>query len=91
MLGGFLDIGAYEGAYVFAPVPNASGVLFVKKGSAGTGNSWQNAIGEVADALKYAKNNTAIKEIWVSAGTYYPMYSPRDGANFADENRNNAF
>ncbi len=53
-------------------VPDANGVLYVKKESTGDGSSWSNAVGEVTDALEAAKNNTNIKEIWVAKGTYYP-------------------
>lgn len=56
--------------------PDANGIVYVNKNAAGgmrIGNSWTNAIKEVADALLAAKNNTAIKQIWVAAGTYYPQ------------------
>ncbi|HMR17891.1 MAG TPA: YDG domain-containing protein, partial [Sphingobacterium sp.] len=55
--------------------PNANGVLYVKKGSGGTGDSWANAVGELSEALRFANENTAIKEIWVSQDTYYPKYN----------------
>lgn len=73
--------------------PNNQGILFVSKGGNGnqTGNSWANAVGELADALKAATFNTDIQQIWVASGTYAPMYSPRDGANFADEIEDNSF
>ncbi len=62
--------------------PNSNRVLFVKKGSNGTGNSWNNAIGELADALEWAKDNASNNlwtadnplQIWVAAGTYVPQY-----------------
>lgn len=72
-------------------------VLYVKKGETGNGSSWGNAIGELADALKWAKENesnwaSTPLEIWVSSGTYKPMYSPEEGANFGtDQGRDNAF
>lgn len=47
-------------------------VLFVKKGSTGTGSSWQDAIGEVGDALRIAREDATIRQIWVAKGTYYP-------------------
>lgn len=77
--------------------PNANGILFVKKGSTGTGNAWNNAIGELADALLVAKdlNATAagsVTQIWVAGGTYKPLYSPEDGVNFGtDKGSDNAF
>ena len=76
---------------------NFLGTMFVKKGASGTGSSWNNAIGELADALVIAKkiNDTSagkVKEIWVASGTYKPMYSPEDGANFGtNKGRDNAF
>lgn len=64
--------------------PDANGVLYVKKGSSGTGNSWENALGELADALKLAKTDATVKQIWVSKGTYKPLYTPDDDRAFAD-------
>src|SRR5690606_6576705 len=60
--------------------PDENGRLYVKQGSSGTGNAWDNAIGELADALQTAKNLNAVTpgtvtEIWVARGTYYPMYT----------------
>gem|GEM_PF-1699112 len=78
-----------------APIaPDGNGILYVKKGGAGSksGNDWGNAVGELAEALKAAKTNTAIKEIWVSGGTYKPLYSAEDGVNFGtDQGRDNTF
>lgn len=62
--------------------PNSSRVLFVKKGSTGTGDSWNNAVGELADALEWAKDRAVDTpwtlqnplQIWVAAGTYVPQY-----------------
>ncbi len=74
--------------------PDANGVIYVKKGSNGFGDSWANAASELADALLAAKNNTAIKQIWVAKGTYYPKYTPEDGQNFSAtpaDPRNKAF
>lgn len=77
--------------------PNANGILFVKKGSVGTGNAWNNAIGELADALLVAKDLNAITagsvtQIWVAGGTYKPLYSPEDGVNFGtNKGSDNAF
>lgn len=66
--------------------PN-NNILYVKKGAIGNGSSWNDAIGELSDALKWANKNKATfttnpLQIWVAAGTYYPMYSPIDGDNF---------
>ena len=81
-------------------VINSCERLYVNKhvsGGTQRGDSWANAIPELADALKIAKNlNTAVpgmlKDIWVATGTYKPLYSPEDGANFGtDKAQNNAF
>ncbi|GAA4438628.1 hypothetical protein GCM10023091_19450 [Ravibacter arvi] len=80
-----------------AQMPDASGVLHVRKGAAGNGSSWSNALGELADALRFAKHNNAlpgplaVTQIWVMAGTYKPLYSPADN-NFGNPGgRDNAF
>ena len=90
-----VDIGAYEyqaGNTTIIGVPNTEGVLYVRKNAIGVGSSWDNAIGELADALIIAKNNPAVEEIWVAGGTYKPMYSPEDGANFGtNQGRKNSF
>jgi hypothetical protein len=64
----------------FAQTPDANGILFVKKGALGNGNSWANATGELADALLTARilnsaNPGHVKQIWVAGGTYYPLYA----------------
>lgn len=84
---GLLDIGAYEYQGNAIIRPNQQGVLYVKKGGTGNGTTWRNALGELADALKFAKTNSAVKQIWVAKGTYYPMYN----ASMVADNRNNTF
>ncbi|MEZ0005649.1 surface protein [Flavobacterium sp. 28YEA47A] len=70
-------------------LPDSSGILYVKKGATGTGKSWNDAIGELADALKFAKinntvaSNSQITQIWVAGGTYVPLYSADDN-NFGN-------
>lgn len=73
--------------------PSAGGIVYINKNSTGdgTGNSWANAVSELADALVAAKTNTSIQQIWVAAGTYKPLYSPAT-INFGNpDGRNNAF
>ena len=58
--------------------PNANGVVFVNKSVSGgnqSGNSWANAVPELADALLSAHSNNTIQQIWVAKGTYAPKYS----------------
>lgn len=64
-------------------------ILYVKKGSNGDGGSWENALGELADALKIAEeqnidNEILIKQIWVANGSYSPLYIAGDGGNAND-------
>lgn len=93
-----IDMGAYEFQAEPVSYPVMSGVLYVNKMATGnkTGDSWANAIPELADALvraNFKKSNftTTPLQIWVAGGTYKPQYSPEDGANFVNDNRNNAF
>ncbi|MFT3823639.1 MAG: MBG domain-containing protein [Chitinophagaceae bacterium] len=70
---------------------DANGILYVKKGGAGTlsGNNWANAIAELGTALQNARtlNGTTpgtVKQIWVAAGTYTPMYQIDGGTTNAN-------
>ena len=89
-----IDKGAYE---KFLAVPDASGIVYVDSSntlSEGDGSSWPNAVTQLADALKAAKTNTAIQQIWVAAGTYKPLYNGIDNGSFLScpaTNRDNAF
>jgi hypothetical protein len=91
---GRIDIGSYENQQIAPAMP---GTIYVKKGSNGSGSSWQDAYGELADALKFAQEYkqhwgaASPLKIYVSKGIYKPMYSPRDGANFANETVDNTF
>ncbi len=76
--GGIIDIGAYEYSPVGSPVPAAGGILYVKKNSNGDGSSWSNALGELADALRAARLNTSIRQIWVAGGIYTPIFRSDD-------------
>ncbi|AUC86356.1 hypothetical protein CW731_14190 [Polaribacter sp. ALD11] len=93
-----VDLGAYEYQAEPLKITATNGVLYVNKTTTGnkTGESWANAIPELADALVWANKNkanfsTTPLKIWVAGGTYKPLYSPRDGADFTDETRDNAF
>ncbi len=69
---------------------SSNGILYVKKGATGDGSSWTNAIGELADALKWANANKADftaanpLKIYIAKGIYKPKYSPIDGDNFTE-------
>ncbi len=64
-------------------LPDANGVIYVKAGATGNGSSWANALPQLADALKFAKTNIQVTQIWVAGGTYKPLYSPADN-NFGN-------
>lgn len=61
--------------------PDANGIIYVKKGSNGNGSNWENAVGELADALKWANENSSLwtqgapLKIFVARGTYSPLYN----------------
>ncbi|WP_313377204.1 MBG domain-containing protein [Chishuiella sp.] len=90
----------YNPKVVFTP--SSDNILYVKKDGSGKqdGSSWDNAIGELADALKWANDENKKNawsdsnplKIYVSKGTYHPLYSPEDGENYGkDDGRNNTF
>jgi len=99
------DIGAYE-HQAFIATPDANNILYVNinvTGGTGKGNSWANAIKNLADAMKWARqeNNfssaTPLK-IYVAKGIYKPMYNAADGlyliagaATVSYTDRDNAF
>jgi fibronectin-binding autotransporter adhesin len=83
-----------RGAYEFAGArPDANGIVYVdsSKVSSGSGNSWANAVKELADALKAAHYDTAIHQVWVAKGTYKPLYTADSMSCNGAEPRNKAF
>ncbi len=99
---GTIDLGAYEyqGLNI---APDANNILYVNSGVTGgngLGNSWANALKNLADALKYAKQqqqannaiyNTTPLKIYVAKGTYKPLYSPGKDNFGVDAGRDNSF
>jgi len=80
--------------------PGAGNILYVKKGAAGNGSSWEKAVGELADALKWVRRQHDADTNWldgdslrifVAKGTYYPMYSAEDGLYANDSGSDNSF
>jgi predicted outer membrane repeat protein len=73
-----------------AQTPDANNTLYVNSnvtGGNGSGDSWENAIPQLSDALKYARlqynaDNTVYDaqplKIFVAKGTYKPLYNARD-------------
>ncbi|MCF0059149.1 choice-of-anchor Q domain-containing protein [Dyadobacter sp. CY356] len=91
-----VDIGALESLYGILTtnlVPNNAGILFVRQGGSGsmTGESWDNAAAEVADALLAANLRPEILEIWVAGGKYLPLYRPDNLSNEDPKSQYNAF
>lgn len=70
----------------------ANNILYVNKtvnDGDESGNFWTNAIPELGDALKYAKNNQAIwsdsidsLQVFMAKGTYQPLYSLEESTDF---------
>lgn len=70
--GGAVDLGAIESSSTNKPTSSIYGdVIYVKKGSTGTGMSWDDALGEIDDAVIVASTLRRNSQIWVSAGVYY--------------------
>ena len=93
---GTIDMGALESTFA---TPNADNILYVNANVAGgnrSGTTWANAIAELADALKYARqqNNFTTAnplKIYVAKGTYKPTYNAADGSYTTNGDRKNAF
>jgi Secretion system C-terminal sorting domain len=70
-------MGAYETEILpYQLYPNTSNRLYVKPTGSPTndGLAWSSALTELGEAIRIATQNTQIKEIWVAAGTYKPIY-----------------
>lgn len=76
---------------VIVPTPSATGILYVSQNGTGNGSSWDSPLAQLADALKTAATNTAVQQIWVSSGTYKPMYRPDDLTTGTVGDRNRTF
>ena len=75
-----IDVGAYEGL-VPNLQPDENNILYVNKNASGgdsSGNSWANAVTELAEASLWANSiqdvawQTSPLQIWVATGTYTP-------------------
>jgi surface protein len=55
-------------------VPDGAGIVYVDSAvvTPGDGSSWTSALQYLSDATESAKTNTAIKEVHIAKGTYYP-------------------
>jgi len=68
-----VDASGNTGAPATVAIHKRPGIVFVRKGQAGKGTSWQDAYGEVWQAVAGAAGGPAAaggKEIWVSDGQY---------------------
>ena len=98
LIGTNIDLGAFENQ---TPVqPDADNILYVSKSATGTGvgNTWDNAITELGDALKWAYQQNSANgfsstnplKIYVANGSYEPLYRPTD-LEAGDDSRERTF
>jgi hypothetical protein len=62
----------------------AQNILYVDSSSEAvspTGTSWISAFSSLQDAITASKNNSAVQQIWVKKGTYYPSVYPPETNN----------
>ncbi|MBB4119897.1 putative outer membrane repeat protein, partial [Mesonia hippocampi] len=99
-----IDVGAYE-SQITPITPDTNNIIYVDinadtNTSNFSGDSWANAIPELADALLWARvqnhaNNAVfdsqVLQIYVAKGTYKPLYNAADGNYTTNGNRDNAF
>ena len=66
-----VDLGCYESEYSEIALPDYDSIIYVTQTGAGskTGESWDNAIPSIEDAMSLAICHNAV--VWVAAGTYY--------------------
>ena len=64
-----VDMGAFESS--FSERAKVGTIIYVKAGSEGSGLSWDDALGEINQAVTLASTTGNRHEIWVSKGTYY--------------------
>jgi hypothetical protein len=84
---GTIDMGAYEKQGVTIAA-GASGILYVKPGGTGTGESWSCATGDLQDAINAAVSGN---QVWVAGGTYIPNRRADATATITTGDRNNSF
>lgn len=87
---------------VLAQITPLDNTLYVDQSinQSGDGSSWGEALKELADALKWTREQTDDGhgwdeehplQIWVAKGTYFPLYNAADGNYDEDGGRDNAF
>lgn len=61
-----IDMGPYEYQKFNTDEQEKTRILYVKKGSKGNGSSWNNAFGELSQAIAYCENDHSVDQIWVT-------------------------
>lgn len=96
----FSLLAASSWSYAQAITPSANKVIYVDKavnGGSGNGSSWANAVPELADALKWAREKqhtwsvADTFRIYVAKGTYLPKYGLENSSYNMDKGRDNSF
>lgn len=84
---GIVDMGAYERTGE-PPIIASGGVIYVKPGAIGTGQSWDCATGDLQAAINGAVSGN---QLWVAGGTYIPNRRFDATGTLSPGDRNNAF
>ncbi|MFK7935005.1 MAG: right-handed parallel beta-helix repeat-containing protein, partial [Saprospiraceae bacterium] len=78
--GGVIDLGAFEFEDNLIPFTGTDGIAYVDANAPATsnqsGSDWSNAFTDLQSALILASCNSAVTQIWVADGTYYPTPDP---------------
>lgn len=96
----FSLLAASSWSYAQAITPSANKIIYVDKavsGGSGNGSSWANAVPELADALKWAREKehtwsvADTFRIYVAKGTYLPKYGLENASYNLNKGRDNSF
>lgn len=66
---GSVDMGAIESS--FSRKANIGSIIYVKEGATGSGSSWDDALGEINQAITLASSTGKRHQVWVAKGTYF--------------------
>ncbi|KQS32899.1 choice-of-anchor Q domain-containing protein [Dyadobacter sp. Leaf189] len=68
-------------------------IVYVNSNAGGdnSGTSWENPFWDLAQALKYAHDNSGVEQIWVANGTYYPDYDSNYEFQYDEDAVNRTF
>ncbi|HLO60164.1 MAG TPA: choice-of-anchor Q domain-containing protein [Bacteroidales bacterium] len=75
------DIGPFESDQP-PQISSGSRIIYVKPGGQGDGSSWQNAMGDIQNAVNLPRECVKTNEIWVAEGIYKPG---TEGLNYIRE------